>query len=115
MQDDRGSLRGTELPESRHQGCEPDRGDSRPVSLRLKLRLPVLSPQILRRQAESGAIQPGHRVADLVGPLQGSGEGLGHGVVDHGAAACGEGVDRPPQARGSVPEQLLVVDCLTWR
>jgi hypothetical protein len=56
-----------------------------------------------------------HRVADLPGPLQGAGEGLSHDVVGHGTAACREGVDRPPQARGSVPEHLLVVGCHTWR
>jgi hypothetical protein len=67
----------------------------------------VVPPEVCCRDPERGPVQPGHRCADLVGPLQRPGERLSHRIISHRCPASRERVDGAPQARSDLPEHLF--------
>ena len=103
MQDDRGALRRAQLAKRRNQRLKARR--CRGPRLRPELRL--LAPKLLDRDPEGGAVQPGHRFANLADAFQRAGERLGHRVIGYCGTASREGEDGPPQAGSGLPEQLL--------
>jgi hypothetical protein len=105
MQDDRGALRRAQLAKGRNQRLQPRRR----CDPRLRRDRGLLTPKLLHRDPEGGAIQPGHRFANLAGAYHRTGERLGHRIVGYRGAASREGKDGPPEAGSGLPEQLLEV------